>query len=364
MSTDSTPNFSELARWISGRLPVAGSWVVRYRALGDQLLPPFPCTALHGAFGRALKERVCHYSDRLTCAGCEALHRCSYPLLCEPPPVTGSDRGVVAQAPAPLVFAPDAIQPGSGPVPLRQGETIEFRVVLLGEAALARQDKVFQALEAVAVRGLGVTPALTARHQRPRLRLESVSVLAPRRHRLRPGNRCILEWLSPLRLEERHIPVRTLTASTLAGALWRRADLLCRLYGAGPLTAKPGPNGELIALPGTTEPMMATVVALCRGEQLRIVKDQTRELRVDRHSSRQNRRMSWSGLVGRLELEGPAIAAIWPLLEFLEVAQLGKGTTFGCGRYVLEELPDSRASDSFEPRDHGTAADPCRSTCP
>ena len=52
-----------------------------------------------------------------------------------------------------------------------------------------------------------------------------------------------------------------------------------------------------------------------------------------RYSSRQRTSMEMGGIVGTLTLEGPGIQALWPMLWLGQWTHLGKGTSFGLGRY-------------------------------
>ncbi len=51
--------------------------------------------------------------------------------------------------------------------------------------------------------------------------------------------------------------------------------------------------------------------------------------------------MQWEAAVGRLALSGPGVGDLLPLLRYGEWAQIGKGTTFGLGRYALSKADDA-----------------------
>ena len=57
-----------------------------------------------------------------------------------------------------------------------------------------------------------------------------------------------------------------------------------------------------------------------------------------RYSTRQRAAMRMGGLVGRVELEGRALAPFWPWLQAGELVHAGKATSMGLGRYSLEAL--------------------------
>jgi hypothetical protein len=58
-----------------------------------------------------------------------------------------------------------------------------------------------------------------------------------------------------------------------------------------------------------------------------------------RFSSRQNTTMQMGGLVGAIALEGSGLAAFWPALWLGQWVHVGKGTSFGLGKYRLRQ-PD------------------------
>jgi len=57
----------------------------------------------------------------------------------------------------------------------------------------------------------------------------------------------------------------------------------------------------------------------------------------ERYSSRQETRMRLGGLVGEVEFEGE-LAEFLPYLFLGELIHLGKGTSFGLGRYGVEVI--------------------------
>ena len=65
---------------------------------------------------------------------------------------------------------------------------------------------------------------------------------------------------------------------------------------------------------------------------------------VRRYSTRQKQRIDMPGVVGTVDLEGD-LDELGPLLGFAERTQVGKATTFGLGRFLIEVAPsDVRGS--------------------
>ncbi|MGO9059332.1 MAG: CRISPR system precrRNA processing endoribonuclease RAMP protein Cas6 [Candidatus Binataceae bacterium] len=72
-----------------------------------------------------------------------------------------------------------------------------------------------------------------------------------------------------------------------------------------------------------------------KAAEVRLIDNQTRWVSWTRYSSRQHQRMDWVGLVGRATYEGE-LAPFWPYLLFGQWTHVGKGTTFGLGKILLE----------------------------
>lgn len=299
------------------RLPEVCSFVARLRAEGPQRLPPLPTTSLHGALGHALRRAVCVDGGRASCEGCHIGHRCAYVGLVAPRAPAGRGLGVTDRAPSPLVLSPETALNGQRWVELAAGETLGIRLTLIGRAVFADAALVRKALERAAGDGLGVAPEPTARTgARPGLRLAGWEAAGPPCATDRPPCAATLEFLTPVRLVAGgHIASR-LDGHTLVHAVFRRADLLAQLYGAGRLDPLPEAARTLLDVDDS---------------RLRL-------MRVRRYSSRQRRHMEWPGLVGELRVSGPGLAPLWPLLRFCEEVHIGKATSFGFGRFVLRSL--------------------------
>ena len=61
---------------------------------------------------------------------------------------------------------------------------------------------------------------------------------------------------------------------------------------------------------------------------------------MTRFSNRQKTAMQLGGIVGSCELSGAALADLIPLIKAGEIAHIGKATTFGLGKYRVEEKND------------------------
>ncbi|GBD26345.1 hypothetical protein HRbin30_01677 [bacterium HR30] len=307
-------------------LPRLHAWLIRYEVRKGGILPPLPTTAFHGALARALYDKACVAPARATCTGCPAEPCCAYPALFEPAPAERSqmrELGVTTEVPRPLVISPDQpfLPTGEEPLPVRAGQIVAFRI--------AATDKVWhhwnllrQALDLVGRRGLG------ARETRVLLRLIDVQALASTPPNF-DGGGITLRFVTPLRIKHRGKIASEIDGPLLVSAILRRARLLAEL------TGKPWVGDD------RAERWAASLESVA---DLKLV-------RVGRYSGRQERWMLWPGLVGSLRLRGEGLGALLPLLHFGSLAQIGKATTFGFGRYELSLAAE--AHDTKTPRLEG-----------
>ncbi|TMA55202.1 MAG: CRISPR system precrRNA processing endoribonuclease RAMP protein Cas6, partial [Deltaproteobacteria bacterium] len=70
-------------------------------------------------------------------------------------------------------------------------------------------------------------------------------------------------------------------------------------------------------------------------EQIETATSDLRWYDWERYSARQDVRMKLGGFVGRVTYRGD-LQPFLPLLRLGEVVHVGKGTSFGLGKYVLE----------------------------
>jgi CRISPR-associated endoribonuclease Cas6 len=325
------------------RLPRVLPLRVTFQTAEPQRLPAFLGSALHGALGRALYRTVCVFPRRDACRGCPLYARCAYPSLLEtpaPPAIEAlRSAGIRDQAPRPLVLAPEPgwTRPSGHPFRLDAGHEVPLRITLIGPAVddLA---VVVVALQAVARRGLGIPENASvqaeARQHRAALQLASVTTADGRHVVYDAANDMFapsvdsvaadetaaeaieIELVSPLRLKDNGRLAATITPTLFFRTLARRANALSLLYGS--------------KSPAVDEAEVASHAATIVAEHATL-----RRVHVQRYSTRQQQRMQWPGLTGRLRWRGTALRPLWPLLRFGERVQVGKGTALGFGRYRI-----------------------------
>jgi CRISPR/Cas system endoribonuclease Cas6 (RAMP superfamily) len=135
----------------------------------------------------------------------------------------------------------------------------------------------------------------------------------PERSRRGGGDRAKIEFLTPLRLKVRNRYTDSPTFTDLLEHLVARVEALARYHG-------PATNG----LDGAE--------ALAAARQVRVAASDLKWHDWERYSARQETRMKLGGVVGRMEVEGVP-DSLWPWLRLGEMIHVGKGTSFGLGRY-------------------------------
>lgn len=248
-------------------------------------LPPLPTTALHGALGDL---------DEL-----DALR---------PARDAEPGEGVTDRPPPPLAIAAERHERAAPSLELGAGETVSFRITLVGARAIDGCERVVQRVETALRRGLGISPR--DRERRPPMTVVERAVVQPTAPR-GLDHACALRFATPVRLTDGGSIARRIDASLLWRTLLRRADTLARAYGEGPL-------GDLAA---STPPF-------------EVADQRLEEVLVRRYSTRQGAEMTWPGQLGSLLLRGDLTTAL-PALTFGAAVQIGKATSFGLGLYWL-----------------------------
>ena len=301
------------------RFPAA-RYTCRFEVETPLHLPPYPGSAFRGAFGHAFKRVVCALR-RQACETCLLRPHCIYVKVFETPVTSGREnRGITTHAPHPFVLEP----PLDSRTAYQPGETLEAGLVLVGKA-LEFLPYFVCAMESMGRRGLG--------RGRGRMRLKEIRcngtrvyddesrklTKAPQEVLLRSGagGSATLEFLTPLRLKVRNRYTDSPGFQDLVENLVARVEALARFH------------TDEGAVPGGAE-------ALSTARSVRIRRSELRWFDWERYSTRQRCRMKLGGVVGRMSVEGP-LDALWPWLRLGELVHVGKGTSFGLGRYAIRE---------------------------
>jgi len=302
---------------------------LRLRMLESAQLPPFLGSALRGGFGRAFRGSAC-LLKRKDCSGCTLALACPYAYVFETP--VESDSEFLAHQPnAPHPFV---IEPLPVSAILREGERLEFRLVLIGKAVpllpyfvhafkefgrlgIGKERAKFHLQEVSSIglegrargiwhgtdSGFSAAPVVVSGEQ-----------IAEQAQGLNPA-RLTLEFQTPARLKHQGELSSYLEFELLARSLLRRISLLSYYH-----------CGRRLELDFDH--------LLEQASRVRLAKSDLVWLDLARYSSRQARKVPLGGLVGRVCFEGD-LGAFLGLLTLGEWVHVGKGAVFGLGKYVL-----------------------------
>ncbi len=303
-------------------------------------LPDYLGSTLRGAFGHAFRRATCPgRSDR----PCPVPESCPYHTIFESAPRKDSDALRNYEAiPRPFVIAPepsllwsDASRDRRSRDAIPPGFRLCFNLTLIGRAcrylpyfvvALREMTRVGRGRKAVDLASIHAVSPLDG--------LESVvydasdEMVLPARFPLRfvdclsdaPQGTVRIDFETQTRLKYEERLVRLPEFHIFFGRLLSRLSALCRFH-CGMLM-----DVDFRAL-------------LQEATQVKIASEKTRWVSWARYSSRQNRRIEWSGLVGEVTYEG-RFDSFWPYLVFGQWTHVGKGATFGLGGYRVMAGPD------------------------
>jgi hypothetical protein len=303
-------------------------------ACAEGPLPTAFGTTLHGALGRALKLTACAFPDpaRRPCEGCHLLDRCPYPRLFEPR--HHPHRG---QTPPPaLLLAPAATTPGR----LTPGATLQIELALVGRAAHALP-LVLVVLGQMVEAGLG-----PLRVPCTIIRVDALDAAGAPCEAVQIGAR--IDGRMPAPLPWSAWEGRA-SAMTGAGAASVRVRTRVRLQREGAVTRRPPSFVELAralvrradalarAHCGEADPFPDPQGWLRAAESVRLAESRLVWQQHERRSASTGHAMPLDGFVGALTYaaEPEVLAPFWPLLCLGEAIGIGRGCSFGNGRYTV-----------------------------
>lgn len=305
-------------------------YTLHLRARETIFLPRYPGATFRGAFGSTFK-RICCSTREKTCAPCLLREHCPYAYVFETSPPPGSEvLRRLREVPRPFVIEPDR----SGCRKYGPGQQVGLGLVLVGKAIdlLPYFIVTFRELGSVGIgtgRGKyeldriegvreGADPALVYMCQDQMVHTVNDYVGwegAVQRASMLPQDRITLRFLTPTRLKSGG----SLDADPSFGVLLQR--LLERLSSLSYFHC-----GEALTVDfkGMIE----------RAQAVETVRADLRWADWERYSRRQRAKMKLGGVVGEVTYAG-ALEEFLPLLVLGEYVHVGKGATFGLGRYLL-----------------------------
>ncbi len=299
----------------------------RLEALNGARLPQYHGSLLRGAFGHALRRTVCAFGPAQPCDSCTLRRACVHTRLFEtmiedtPPPFL---RGLTT-SPRPYIF-----EPLSGERELAAGGALEFDLVLLGQAIELTPYAVL-AVERMAAGGLGRDrhrfAVACVRQQSPQgdwgdvgepggVAGRAPAAALPPPAAVAIPSRVRLRFLTPTRIKVRDHLVPAVSIRTLSFAMLRRTLELAHFH-----------------VPGAAVDWNIRGL-LEHAATVRLAGSDLHWRDWQRYSNRQQTKMTLGGFVGTLDIEGD-LAPLWPLFRTAEILHVGKGATFGLGRFEI-----------------------------
>ncbi len=302
---------------------------VKALAIQDIHLPPYLGSTLRGAFGVALM-RTCCVQRRQTCRSCRLRLDCVYSYIFDTPIEDEAEsKKRYSNAPHPFVFHLDLHNKQE----IGAGEAFYFQITIFGRA-IKHLPYIVLAFDRMGRFGIGrgrgrfkieCIKAINADGSRSEIIFKDENYSPPslimnlvdaeKHNCFMPDDSIEIELLTPLRLIRQGRLCKRADFSTFVRNLCLRLLNLQRFH-------------------GWNEADMPVAEMVAAAEKIRIVEDQTRWFDWQRFSNRQGRWMTLGGLVGRISFRGD-LHPFLPLLVMGSWINLGKGTSFGLGRYRL-----------------------------
>lgn len=297
-------------------------------------LPAYKGSTLRGAFGWAFKGATC-MTKTFDCPPCLLKTECPYHTLfeSEAPPDTAKALRMGRQAPHPFVLEP----PETSRLEFAPGERLTYHLVLVGRV-IAQLPFFIHAFTRMGThqglgRGRGKFKLLAVTDHTGRPIYDPTSgdldagyatpvPVAP--NLTAPVTTLKLRFITPTRIMTRmNRPKSMLMTPEHNDDFWVLAETLYhRLYNLTQLYCKP------TVAPYHTQDIVYHAVPV------RLVHANVHWHDWKRYSNRQKRSMKLGGFVGDVQFEGP-LTPYAPLFHLGQTLHIGKGTTFGLGRYLL-----------------------------
>jgi CRISPR-associated endoribonuclease Cas6 len=301
-------------------------------------LPEYKGSTLRGSFGHAFKRTVCPVPNQGCRQECQMPNVCPYSYIFETPPPSNSQMmRKYTHAPHPFVIEP----PLTEQTIFHPGDKFELGLVLVGRSIDYLPYFVYSFVQ-LANRGLGKGRAkfilngvdsLGLGDERRAIFDSQSQKLSNRYFRMKASEiinvscdgldlGCIsVTFLTPVRLKYDGHLAKSLEFHVLLRNLLRRLSLLSYFHCGGELEID--------------------YKGLIEGAKSVSIHDDSGLSWFDwqRYSQRQGTKMSMGGLVGNITYSGNLEEFI-PFLRLGEWVHVGKGTSFGLGKYVLNRIKD------------------------
>lgn len=293
------------------------------------LLPGYAGSTFRGAFGTVFRRIVCALRQK-ECAVCMLNSTCAYAYIFETAPQGGArflNTGKYSKIPHPFIIEP----PSSTGQPIRSGTCIEFHLVLVGRA-LHYLPYFVCTFDEIGKSGIGkgrggytllsvesTEGNIYSRESKTVSPCSACTLVIPDRIDLKdePAMRVRLTFQTPLRIQHERKLATTMPFGLLVRNILRRVGLLYYHHCGG------------------GEPTWNVPEIIAAAEAVAMEHNTLTWYDWERYSSRQRTLMKLGGLVGDITYAG-LVGSLLPLLQAAEVLHVGKGTSFGLGKFTVQ----------------------------
>jgi CRISPR-associated endoribonuclease Cas6 len=301
-------------------------------------MPPYKGSTIRGGFGNVFKRVTCPFKSR-ECRDCMLISGCIYAYIFETSPkddFTIMNMSKYEKIPHPFVIEP----PEEKTLTYHSGEKITFNLILVGRAVdfIPYFVYTFGELGNIGIgRGRG-------KYELKRVLQNDKEIYSTEEKTIKATDPEVLEIPEAdifLQCEEANDDSIRLIANTPIRIVYRRR-LASRLEFHILIRNLLRRIGLLYYFHCEKIPPKWDPRSIIReAEKVNIVKDNLRWFDWERYSQRQKSKMKMGGLIGDIVYEGN-IRPFIPLLRAGEILHVGKGTSFGLGKYTLESLNAER----------------------
>lgn len=298
-------------------LPRFDRFIFKTVAEDNLKMPLFKGAMLRGALGTAFKRAVCVRRALADCGPCDT-EKCPYRECFESRDAEGRT------VPRPFVIEP----PEDLRTTVAQGETFEFGLVLFGRG-LDLLPCFVMLFDEVGRRGVGYGAgrfrlsevisesdgSVVYREGETFRREQGIAVEDFRVPQEMRGFR--IKFITPTQIRVKGVSLDVPSFGDVIRTLMRRMKLLYRFHSSSRVSEEK--VREVIDLSGTLRMKRVTLVSS----------------EISRFSRRQGQRIRHPGFTGYMDLAGYA-PALLPWLMMGEYLHVGKGCTFGMGRYIID----------------------------
>lgn len=297
-------------------------------------LPEYKGSTFRGAFGHTFKRIVCINREK-NCDACLLKNRCIYSYVFETPPPPDSERmKKYPYVPHPFVITP----PLETTRTYQKGESLRFELILIGKAIEYLPYFIFTFDELGKV-GIGKGKGrYLLKEVRTKDREKKTGKIGKETSIYTSGDKTLQSNFRVLELKDilcRDLDLSTLTLNFLTPMRLKFDGLLTSKLEFHILIRNVLRRISLLSYFHCGEELKVDFKGLIeRSKEVKIQKEALRWVDWERYSNRQETRMMMGGLIGSVTYMGD-FKPFAPFLLLGEEIHVGKGTSFGLGKYQI-----------------------------